>query len=163
MDNRRHQAQNAAGSLETLQCRPVFVKAVEYFGVNRVAGHHPVPVLNFAGFKREVVLVLVIHLAEFGADSIPSVRVLAVKEQTAAHDFKALVRGNRLPDGLHAPEGMLDGLKRRFTRVSADFDIRFGDRRDHKAVLTRPCRFGHFLNEGDEIVESSGGQSVCAV
>ena len=163
MDNCSHQAQNATGALEALQRCPIVVQTVKYFRVNRVAGHHTVPILNFLSFQREICRVLLIHLAECSANGIARCRVLAVKEQSAAHNFKAFVRGNRLPDGLHTPKGVLNRLQRNLAGLAADFNGRLRDRSNHDAVIARARSLSNFLNKGDEVVIRASGQAGNAV
>ncbi|OQB40778.1 MAG: hypothetical protein BWY09_00704 [Candidatus Hydrogenedentes bacterium ADurb.Bin179] len=163
MDDRRHQAQDAAGPLETLQSRPILVQTVEHLGVDGIAGNHPFLILKLLCLQGEIALILIVHLAEPGTDLVAPIRVLAVKEQAAAHNFKALAGRNRFPNRLHAPEGMLNGLKRGLARLAADFNIGFGDRGDHQAVLAGPGRFSYFLNKGDEIVKCACRQTPGAV
>ena len=128
-----------------------------------VTGDHPITVFDLAGFHREISLVLVIHLTELRADRIAGLRVFAVQEEPPAHDLKALVCRHRLPDGLHTSKGMLNGFQGNFSRIAADFDIRLRDRGHHKTVLAGPRRFGHLLNEGDEVIKGSGRQTMCVV
>ena len=94
----RHQTQDAPGSLEAFQGCPVFIKPVEYFRVDWIARNHALHVPHLTGFGWKVTLIFMIHLAELRADRIAPIRVLAIKEQTTAHYFKALVRRNWLPD-----------------------------------------------------------------
>lgn len=146
MDDRSHQPQHAAGALESLQCGPVIVQAVEDFWVDGVAGDHSVAVLHLFDLRRKIAGVGLVQLAELGADPVAGLRILAVKEETAAHDLKALVGGNGLPDGFHPPEGMLDGFQCGLSRFAADLNIGFWDGRHHKAILAGAGGFGDLLN-----------------
>ena len=163
MDDRSHQPQHAAGALEPLQCGPVIVQAVEDLRVDGVAGNHPVAVLHLFDLRRKIAGVGLVQLAELGADPVAGLRVLAVKEEAAAHDFKAFVGGNRFPDGFHPPEGVLDGLQCGLSRFAADLNIRFRDGSHHKAVLAGAGGFGDLLNKGDEVVERTSGQTLDTV
>ena len=163
MDNRSHQAQHATCTLEALQRCPIIVQAIKYFRMNRVAGHHTVPILNFLSFQREICRVFLIHLAECRTYGIARGLVLAVKEQSAAHNLKALVGCNRLPDGLHTPKGMLNRLQRNLTGLTANFNGRLRDRSNHDAVIAGARSLSNFLNKGDEVVIRASGQARNAV
>ena len=63
-------------------------------------------------------------------------------EQAAAHDFKALVGGDWLPDGFHTAKGMLDSGQRFFTAAFSHLDFAFGDGRHHQTVFTGAGSFG---------------------
>ena len=163
VDDRRHKAQNAARALETFQCGPVFVQAVEHFGMDGIAREQTLLVLDFLGFQREIRGAFAVHFAELGADQFLGRLVLAVEEETAAHDLKAFVGGHRLPDGFHAAEGMFDGFQGSFARFTADFDIRFRDGGHHQTVAAGAGGFGYLLNKGNEVVKTAGRQAGHAV
>ena len=162
MDYGRHQTQHAARALEGLKRRPVLVEPVEHLGMDGVAAHHAVAVLELAGIDREVGGVLAVHLAERVAYGIALCRVLAVEEQTPAYHLEALVRAHGLPDGLHAPKGVLDGLKRTLAALAANLALALGDGRHHQAALGGACGLGQFLDERDEVVKRACGQLLHA-
>ena len=163
MDDRCHQTQDTTGPLESLQRGPILVQTVKHLRVDGVTGDHPITVFDLTGLHREVTLVFVIHLTELRADRIAGLRVFAVQEEPPAHDLKALVCRYWFPDRLHTSKGMLNGFQGNFSRIAADFDIGLRDRGHHKTVLAGPRRFGHLLDERDEVVKGSGRQSVCAI
>ena len=160
MNHRRHQAEHAARPLKTFQCRPVLVEAVEHLGVNRIARDHTLTVLQLAGLHGKYVLIRMVHLAECRTDAVSGIRVLAVEEEAAAHNLKALVRRHGFPDRLHTPKGMCDTLKRSLPCRTANLDLRLRDRRDHETVLTRTCRLGDLLDKGNEVVKRAGRKTV---
>ena len=159
MNDRRHQAQHAAGTLESFQRGPVIVQAVEDFRVDGIAGNHPITVVHFFGVCRKITGVVLVHLAERRAHAVAGFRILAVEEQAAAHHLKALIGGNRLPDRFHTTKGMFNGFQCVLSCFAADLDIRFRDRSHHQTVLAGACGFGDLLNERVEVIERPGGQT----
>ena len=123
MDYGGHEAQNAARTLKALQRSPVFIQAVEHFGVDGVAGQKPVSVLYFPGLKREVRRVFTVHGAEMSAHHFSRGRVFAIQKEPAPYHFKAFVCCHRFPDGFHASKGVFNGFQCDCARFSADFDI----------------------------------------
>ncbi len=163
MNNRRHQTQDASGALEGRERGPIFIQAVKHFRMNRIARNQAVAVGYFLAFRREVGGIRPVHLTERVADGVAGFLILAVKEQSAADDFEAFIRGDRLPDGFHAPEGVFNGLKSLLPGFPADLNGGFRDGSDDEAVFTGAGGFGDLLDEGDEVVKGAGGKSVHAV
>ncbi len=163
VDDGGHQAQHATRALEGLQRGPVLVQAVEHLGVDGVAAHHAVAILQLARVHGEVRRVLRIHLAEGVAHLVALGLVLAVEEESSPHHLKALVRADGLPDCLHAAKGVLNGLQRALAALAANLPVALGDGRHNQAALARARRLGQLLDEGDEVVEGAGGQLVHAI
>ena len=160
VDHGGHEPQHAARPLEGLKRCPVLVEPVEHFGVDGVAAHHPVAVLQLPGVHGKVGRVVVVHPAVGVAHDLAFGGVLAVEKEPTAHHLEALARAHGFPDGLHAPEGVLDGLERPLAGVAPDLPVALRDGGHHQAPLARPDRLGQLLDEGDEVVEGPGHEAV---
>ena len=75
-----HQAQYAAGFLEALDGCPILIETVEDFRMNGIAALHALKIVHFLGFRGEIGVVFLIHVAEGLANSISPCFVLAIQE-----------------------------------------------------------------------------------
>ena len=98
MNNNGHVLQYAPSALEFVECGPVFVKTVEYLGVNRVGGTHAFKVFVGLSFNGELVGMLAIKIGELAADSLHFAAFTRAFEQASPNYFKGLAGAHRLPD-----------------------------------------------------------------
>ena len=152
----RHQTQNAARLLETFNRRPLVIEEMKKFRMNRIAIHHLLLIRNILCLHGKIIAMRAVHLTESRTNGIACRLVLARKKKSAPHDFKAFVCRHRLPDGLHAPEGMLDLRQNLLPCIAANFDFRFRQGCDHHTATAGTSRLGKLLDERDEIVERAG-------
>ena len=175
MDDGAHQPQHTAGALEPLQRRPFLVEAVEQLGVDRVGALDPVFVCGVAGFAREVVGVLAIHLdicAGGGVDRCERGGI-GLFEESLFDDLIRLGGGGGAPLVGDSAHDVLEPLEcfesvraANFFGVAGDDLVGgvagFGggdrDHQQHTGCGFR--RLGQQLGEGELIVEGAAGQVV---
>jgi len=104
VDQSGHQLQHAAGPLEVLQAGPVFIQAVEEFGVDGVGRHQAVEVGRLLGDPGQVVGPQKVGVGEGPAHLAGGPLVGDRAEQSPAHDLEGLLTGHGFPQGLDPPE-----------------------------------------------------------
>ena len=90
---------------------------------------------------------LPVHRAERAARVVARRFVVERQEQPPTHDLEAFFGADRLPDGFHAPERVLDPRQRLPARVAADLHVRLGDGGHEYRVPARSDRLGQFLTK----------------
>ncbi len=177
VDDRRHQAQHAAGPLELHQRGPVLVQAVEHLGVDRVGVAQALLVLGLVGLGRELLLLGPVQLVERAGDAVAGDELLARHdrlEQPPAHDLEALLGAGRPPGRLDAADGVAQPVERRAATLAAHLDV-VGDRvrgagrvrrrqaDDEQALLRELGRLGQRLGEGEVRLERAARQVALVV
>ena len=160
IDDLRHQLQHAARALKPVDGGPVLVEPVEDLRMDRIGLQEPVVVAAFLRLGRQLGALGDIGIGERAADRLAGLRVAHRLEQPPADDLERLFGGDRLPERLHAPEGLLEGPERRDAALAAGLDVRLRQRREHDRVRHELRGLGQGLHEREVAVVGAAAQDL---
>ena len=160
MNYSRHQTKHTTCSLKSLKCGPIFIKAVKNLWMNRITSNQPISEGNLFCFQRKISRVFLIHLAKCGTHFFSGFWIFAIEEQSATYYFKTLICSYRFPNRFHTAKGMLDGFQCSLSGFTANFNIRFRNRRNNNTIFACTCSFSQFLNKRNKVVIRASRQSV---
>ena len=126
VDDRGHEAQDPAGTLEFEQGGPVAVEPVENFGVDGVRGLDTFFVLRVATFGRKFAALAAVQVCKGPRRYVPLLEGFRVAwrfEQAAAHDLKTFFGAGRAPYRRHAAYGAAQSVQRRSAPHPAHLDV----------------------------------------
>src|SRR5262245_33814464 len=93
MDDRRHQAQDAACTLKFVEARPIIIKPAEEFRMNGVGGREPALVVPFPAARRKLLRLPSVQVGKGPDHRISGGEELRIGdrlEEAAPHDLEAL-------------------------------------------------------------------------
>src|SRR5581483_7910020 len=152
VDDPRHQLQYTTCPLEAFESRPVFVKAVEDLGMNRVRLHKALEVAGLVSLGRQLRSLSCVRLRELATDGIAFTAVTNRLEQPAPHDLERLFGRDGLPQGVDATEGLLQRLERSDPTRAARLDLRLRKRSQDDGRRDQLGGLGQCLDEGQVAV-----------
>ncbi|MNO82392.1 hypothetical protein D3C76_736650 [compost metagenome] len=158
VDDLGHHLQDATGTLEVIEARPVVIQPVKYLRMNRVSLLQTFEVMAFLSFGRKFPTVSNVEVCELTTHLLSSQLVVDPTEQTTPNDLKSLLSRHRLPQRLHTAEVMRKRLQSAHTALATRFFFGLWQRGQHYRCGHSFKRLGQRLDEGQVGVKGSAGQ-----
>ena len=115
VNDRRHEAQHPARTLEFQQGGPVVVQPVENFGMDGIGGLDAFFVVRFAAFGRKFAALASVQVRKGPRRYVAQCECIGAAqrfEQAPAHDFEAFLGACRAPCRLEAPDDVTEPVQR---------------------------------------------------
>ena len=177
MNNSGHEAQNAASALEFNQGRPVVIKAIEDFRVNRVGCSQSFFVIAVAAFGWKFLLLGAVEIVESARHFVPGYKLFFINhrlEKSPPDNLETFLCAGRPPGRIYPTNHVAQSVQGFSPAVAAHLDIiGLGVRRrscigcrkaDHQqAVFGQLRRLGQNLGERELSLKSASGQDHIVV
>jgi hypothetical protein len=108
MNDRGHQAQHTACTLELLDARPVGEEAVKEFGMDRIGVLETALVFGFVAITRELLAIVPVELGKGFGNGVALGIIQDCIKEAAAYDLKAFVAVGGSPGRFDTPNDLLE-------------------------------------------------------